>query len=326
MTAPMRRRNLIITAAATAATSACALAFRALWLEVARTVVRRRTLRLPNWPQAFDGLRVALIGDVHAGAPSVDVARVQRIAADLRRQAPDVVLLAGDLVDAEVALGRDEAPEPVARALAAIAAPGVAVLGNHDRTYGESRVEAALRTAGFMVLEDEPLAVEVRGRRLWIAGVDDEASGDPDPAAAFAGVPADEPVIVLTHSPDVFPRIPARAALTVAGHTHGGQVAIPGLRRRVIPSRHGERYAGGHIVEGGRHLYVTTGVGTSRWPVRLGAPSEVVVLRLRSRDAGTSRRATVRAALSGRAGTRGHRRSPTAAPGDRTPPIRAASA
>ena len=90
------------------------------------------------------------------------------------------------------------------------------------------------------------------------------------------------PTIVLSHVPDVFPRIPDRVALTVSGHTHGAQVDIPGLRALITPSRYGARYKAGHIVEDGRHLYVCPGVGTSHLPVRLGAPPEIALLTLRS--------------------------------------------
>jgi uncharacterized protein len=89
-------------------------------------------------------------------------------------------------------------------------------------------------------------------------------------------------VVLLSHDPDVFPYVPDRISLTVSGHTHGGQIAIPWLRRPAIPSRYGERYAGGHVIEDGRHLYVTSGLGTSGLPLRLMAPPEVVVLALRS--------------------------------------------
>jgi predicted MPP superfamily phosphohydrolase len=105
----------------------------------------------------------------------------------------------------------------------------------------------------------------------------------PDVARALAGVPDGEPVMALAHDPDVFPFVPARVALTVCGHTHGGQVAIPYARIPfLLPSRHGERLARGHIVEHGRHLFVGAGLGTSGLPVRLLAPPEVVVLELRS--------------------------------------------
>ena len=91
-------------------------------------------------------------------------------------------------------------------------------------------------------------------------------------------------MILLAHDPDVFPFVPARVALTVSGHTHGGQVAIPVLRRPAIPSYYGERYARGHVVEDGRHLYISSGLGTSGLPVRFLAPPEVVVLELRPAD------------------------------------------
>ena len=86
-------------------------------------------------------------------------------------------------------------------------------------------------------------------------------------------VPEDAPVLLLSHDPDAFPAVPARVSLTLAGHTHGGQVAIPGLRRPFVPSRYGERYVHGHMVEGGRHLYVSSGVGTSGAAAALPAPA-----------------------------------------------------
>jgi predicted MPP superfamily phosphohydrolase len=88
-------------------------------------------------------------------------------------------------------------------------------------------------------------------------------------------------VIVLTHSPDVFPEVPVRVALTLAAHTHGGQVRLPPFPPPIVPSAFGSRYAAGHIVEEGRHLFVTTGVGTSILPVRFAVRPEVVLLALR---------------------------------------------
>ena len=104
----------------------------------------------------------------------------------------------------------------------------------------------------------------------------------PDIGAALRDVPGDAPVLVLSHDPDLFPGVPNRVSLTLSGHTHGGQVAVPLLRRPMLPSYYGERYARGHIVEHGRHLLVTSGVGTSGLPVRFLAPPEVYVLTLRN--------------------------------------------
>jgi uncharacterized protein len=257
---------------------AAAIAWRALWHEPRTQRLRERELALACWPQALAGLRVALISDLHAGAPHVHEARLEGLAAAVNASAPDLVLLLGDFVDPKVRGGSPIAPEAVADRLGALRARlGVfAVLGNHDWLHGGERVAAALRAAGIRVLENEAVAVGP----LWLAGVADARMRTPDVEGALAAVPPAAPVLLMSHDPDLFPHIPDRVALTVSGHTHGGQVAVPVLRRRAIPSRFGERYARGHVEEGGRHLYVTAGYGTSGWPVRLLAPSEVVVLRL----------------------------------------------
>lgn len=266
--------------AAAAAAAAAAVAAWAVLVEPRLLRVRERELRLPRWPVALDGLRVALVGDLHAGGPQAGLAAVARVARRASARRPDLVVVLGDLVDPHVVGGEPVAPEAVAAALAELGAPlgTVAVLGNHDWMTDGPRVAAALRGAGLAVLENEAVPV---APLLWVAGLGDASTRPVDLDAALAAVPEDAGVLLLSHDPDVFPRVPARVALTLAGHTHGGQVDVPVLRRRVIPSRFGERYARGHVVEGGRHLFVTSGIGTSRWPVRLRRPPEVVILRLR---------------------------------------------
>jgi predicted MPP superfamily phosphohydrolase len=96
----------------------------------------------------------------------------------------------------------------------------------------------------------------------------------------LAPVPEGAPTLLLTHDPDVFPQVPRGVALTLAGHTHGGQVDLPLMRRWAIPSRFGDRYSGGHVEEGGRHLYVSRGVGTAGLPLRFRSPPEISVLTL----------------------------------------------
>jgi predicted MPP superfamily phosphohydrolase len=263
-----------VLAGAAAGVAGAAIAWRALWHEPRHLRVRERELALPGWPAALAGLRVALMSDLHAGAGYVDEHRVAKFVAAVNARDVDAVLLLGDFLDGHA----DIAPEPVASALGGLRARHgtAAVLGNHDWANRGRRIGAALRDAGIPVLENEARALGP----LWIAGVGDASMRHPDIGRALADVPDGAPVILLSHDPDVFPRVPVRVALTVSGHTHGGQVAVPLLRRPFMPSRHGERYARGHIVEDGRHLYVTSGVGTSRWPVRLLAPPEIVVLRL----------------------------------------------
>lgn len=282
---PARRPERLLTAAAgLAALAAAGVGAYALLVEPRRVRVRRIELRLERWPRVYDGFRLALVSDLHAGTPHIGVEEVERVAELVNREAPDLVALLGDFLDDHAAFAEYVEPEKVARALATIRAPlgRVAVLGNHDwRTDGHG-VLTAFRAAGLVVLENE--ALELRSARLplWVAGLADATERSPDVGAALAGVPDEAALIVLSHDPDVFPHIPPRVALTVAGHTHGGQVDVPVLRRRVIPSRFGDRYDEGHVVEGGRHLFVTRGVGTSAWPIRFRVPPEVVVLTLRA--------------------------------------------
>jgi uncharacterized protein len=265
-----------------AAVVALALLGWAVLVEPGRVRVRTIELSLPGWPPALDGLRVAVMGDVHAGAPHVGVDKLRTLVADVNRASPDVVVLLGDYVIHGVAGGRFVEPEITAEVLGGLRAPGgvVAVLGNHDWWYDGVRVRRALEARGIVVLENAAHPVLRGGNTFWLAGLEDLWTRHPDMQGSLAGIPSGAPVLLLTHNPDVFPEVPARVTLTLAAHTHGGQVRLPPFPAPVVPSRYGWRYAAGHVIEGGRHLFVTTGVGTSILPVRFAVPPEVVVLTL----------------------------------------------
>ena len=173
-------------------------------------------------------------------------------------------------------------PEPIAEELKRLRAPlGVyAVLGNHDWWFDGERVTRALRGAGLGVLENQAVRIERGGGAFWLAGIADLWTRTPDVHGTLRQVSTDDPVLMFTHNPDIFPGVPPRVSLTLAGHTHGGQVNLPLLGRPVVPSRFGQRYAFGHVVERGRHLFVRGGVGTSIIPVRFRVPPEVVILNL----------------------------------------------
>jgi predicted MPP superfamily phosphohydrolase len=262
------------------AAAAGGLAVWAAWIEPRRLVVRDVELRLPRWPRALDGLRAGVMSDLHAGVPHAGLPAIRRAVDALNARAPDVHFLLGDYLDASQLLRRDLSPEVVAGELARLQAPlgTVAVIGNHDWRNSGDRMWRALDARGIAVLEDRAVELD----RFWVAGLADMRHRMPNVVQALRHVPAGAPVIVLSHDPDLFPRIPERVALTLSGHTHAGQVAIPLLRRSMMPSRYGERYARGHIVEHGKHLLVTSGVGTSGLPVRFLAPPEVVHLTLRN--------------------------------------------
>lgn len=98
----------------------------------------------------------------------------------------------------------------------------------------------------------------------------------------MAGIDESEPLIVLTHDPALFPEVPARAAITIAGHTHGGQVTIPGIGPIVNASRAPLSHSSGLIREGGKLLYVSSGIGTSVLPIRFNAPPEIGIVVLKA--------------------------------------------
>ena len=138
---------------------------------------------------------------------------------------------------------------------------------------------------GIPVMENRAVMLGAGSRRFWLAGLGDQLAyrlgphqfrGVDDLAGTLAQVTTDHPVILLVHEPDIFPNVPDRVAITLAGHTHGGQIRIPLLWESHIPSRFGTRYVYGHIVESGRHMVVSGGLGTSIVPVRLGVPPEIV--------------------------------------------------
>jgi predicted MPP superfamily phosphohydrolase len=244
----------------------------------------------------------------------VDAERVARVVAAVNARSPDLILLLGDYIDPDVRFGSRVAPAAVAERLAALHAPlgVVAVLGNHDWAHDGPGVRAALQENGIPVLENDA----IRAGDFWLAGVDDTRFRAPDVEHALRDVPDDAPVILLSHDPDQFPHVPDRVALTVSGHLHGGQVGVPVIRRPFIPSRFGERYARGHVVEDGRHLYVTAGFGTTGWPVRFLAPPEVVILRLSAGAAPP--RGPVARPRRDRAPSRAADRPPSSAPAPRS--------
>jgi predicted MPP superfamily phosphohydrolase len=249
-------------------------------IEPARLKLRRIDVPLERWPEALDGLTVAVVSDLHTGAPHVDVSR---IVAKVNGAQPDLIALVGDYADPSVPFGEPVAPEEVAQALGELRAPlgTFAVLGNHDwHHYGE-RVPRALRETGIEVLENDAVALEWCGAVLWIAGLADMRERNPDPTVALAMVPESQALIVLTHDPDMFPQLRDRAAVTLAGHTHGGQVGLPLLRRAAAPTTHG--YIGGEVREHGGYMYVSRGIGTTGFPIRLAAPPEIALLKLRQR-------------------------------------------
>jgi uncharacterized protein len=229
------------------------------------------------------GLRIAVISDLHAGAPYIDTAKIDQVVAMTNEARPDLVLLTGDYVITGVLGGRHMPIKTIAAHLKGLHAPlGVyAVLGNHDRGENPNGIALALRRAGIADLENAHVMLPAPRNGVALVGIGDRASQGAEPETALAGVRGG--ALCFTHSPDIFPRLPDTCALTIAGHTHGGQVWLPLLGRPAMfeASRYGLKYAMGVTRDGGKTLFVSTGIGTSWLPLRFRVPPEISLLTLR---------------------------------------------
>jgi predicted MPP superfamily phosphohydrolase len=279
----LRRRRLIKRLAWLVAIATFVfLAWGFVW-EPGRLIQRDYAIALPHWPAQCDGLRADVVADIHTGSPRNGVDKLDRVVAQLSASDSDVVIMAGDYVILKVFLGKYVTPEVVAAHLKPLLAHKrvYAVLGNHDWWKNGTRVRRALESIGVVVLENQATEISLGQCRLWLVGVGDLWEGHPDIRRAFAGVNDDAPVIAITHNPDIFPQMPARASLVIAGHTHGGQVnLLPGQ-----PSMRFGHYIAGPIFDHGRQLFVTPGIGTSILPFRFRVPPEISRLTLRSETA-----------------------------------------
>ena len=260
-----------------------ALAVWGFWWEPASLVVRRDTVELPGWPRELSGLRIAVLTDLHVGAPYRNLDKLRQTVERTNELAPDLILMPGDFVIQGVLGGTFVHPNEIAPVLAELRAPlGVfAVMGNHDWWMRRPReLTTAFAENGVPLLLDEAVRIEAGKVAFWVFGIGDFWETAHDVEAGLAMVTDDAPVIAFTHNPDIFPDLPARLNLTIAGHTHGGQVYVPFVGRPVVPSEFGDRYAIGLIQEEGRSLYVSSGVGTSILPVRFLVPPEITLLEL----------------------------------------------
>ncbi len=250
-----------------------------------RLVVQRLALPLRAGAR-LAGLRVVQISDIHIG-DNLDADELGRFVARVNDLDPDLVCITGDIADSAHAPLEDFLP-----ILATLRARhGVfAILGNHDHAAGADRVAAALRRfTPFTVLRDEVITLTLNDERLHVIGLDDHgrdwARGITHVrflAAALQAIPASDPVVVLSHRPDVFPQA-ARGgvALTLAGHTHGGQLALPSFRGRSRNlAEFITRFDRGLYERDGAYLYVNCGLGVTGQRIRLCTPREITVIEL----------------------------------------------
>lgn len=248
-------------------------------------VVRRAQLPMPGLTSP---VKILLISDIHVAGPDMPPERLSRIVAQINALRPDFVLIAGDLVsDKSVATWTYSLTQAVAPLAALKPRLGsFAVLGNHDIWRDAAGAEKALASAGVRLLDNDAVAAGP----LAIGGLNDAFTGRDDLPATLAAlrlVPGAK--LLLSHSPDPFPRVPPDVTLMLAGHTHCGQIVLPLVGALATFSDYGDRYACGLVREGGKTLIVGAGLGTSLLPLRIGAVPDLWLVELRPVRSGEAR-------------------------------------
>jgi len=246
--------------------------------------VRKVIIESPYWTQA--PLKIGLMSDLHIGGRHVYPPRVNKIVDLMNVEEPDIILLAGDYVNSHEPKSERRKTENDTinwghAILGDLNAPlGVyAVLGNHDLLYGAKVVQANMEAQGIEFVDNR---ASVIADRLCLFGIADEQFGKPTDDGYY-NCPVNFPILGLMHNPDSFFRVPTRTALMVAGHSHGGQINIPIIGRRMAPIKVDKRYAYGLNSVGDTPVFVTAGIGMSIIAARFRAPPEIVLIELRAK-------------------------------------------
>jgi uncharacterized protein len=286
----LTRRRLITGAVGLVGLAASATAAYAGAVEPFGLIVTPYAFTPPGWP-AGRKLTISVIADLHAGGPDMTLPHVAHVIDTANALHSDLVVLLGDFKAWYRFKTEPVADEDWAAELGRLQAPlGIwAILGNHDWWHDLEGVRNALAKVHIPILENDAVLLGAPDRQFWLAGLGDQLAhwigrgqfrGVDDLPGTMARIKTDDPVLLLAHEPDIFPQVPERVALTLAGHTHGGQIRLPLIWPHFVPSRYGARFAYGHIVEDSRHMIVSGGLGTSIIPARFGVPPEIVHITL----------------------------------------------
>jgi uncharacterized protein len=286
----LSRRRVITGAVGLIGLTASATGAYAGAIEPFDLLVTPYALTPPGWP-AGQKLTITVIADLHAGGPHMTLPHIGRIVDTANALQSDLIVLLGDF-KAWYKFKIKPIDDPLwAAELGRLHAPlGVwAILGNHDWWHDLPGVRAALASVRIPVLENDAVLLGAAGQKFWLAGLGDQLAhwigpgrfhGADDLPGTLKNIRTDDPVVLLVHEPDIFTQVPGRVALTLAGHTHGGQIRVPFIWPQFVPSKYGARFAYGHVIENDRHLIVSGGLGTSVIPARLGVPPEILHVTL----------------------------------------------
>ncbi len=289
-----RHRKIVYSAAAAIGFVVLCVGY-SYFIEPGRLVVNRQEIKIKGWNPSFDGLKIVAVSDIHGGSNSVTAEKLKQIVTAVNAQDADLVVLLGDYVKnmSEPDKFRLPVGETMQNLAGMRAKYGVfAVLGNHDEWFDARMVQNEIERVGYRVLNGEVAVIERGERKLRVQGLKDHTQigswkrFSDDARQMLAATEGTGDVIVLQHSPDVLPVITGELAISndtklmLAGHTHGGQIWLPVIGAPIVPSSYGQKYAAGHIKDGGIDLFVTTGIGTSVLPFRFLVPPEIAVLKI----------------------------------------------
>lgn len=250
--------------------------------EASQIRIRRQTVTVPRLPKAFEGRSIAVLADFHLG-PFVSIGFIRQAVALAQNLGADLYALVGDFVHKGKGSHIAEQLQLCLEAASRLEAPlGVfAVPGNHDMSDAGRVYRAAIGLTSLVDLTNRSARVTLGGESLWIAGVDDLWWGKPDLEVALTGVPAGAAVVLLSHNPDFVEEHPdPRVGLVLSGHTHGGQVYLPEVEPRWIPSKYGAKYRAGLVRGPTSAVYVSRGLGEAGFPIRYNCPPEINLLTL----------------------------------------------
>lgn len=285
----LTRRKFLYTGAVTASVAALGAGWGVE--ESNYPQVSRIEIALARLPHGFDGFTIAQLSDFHYD-DRFSVTPIRKAVETVNSLHPDLVALTGDFVtvpwldgSASVRKKFAQSAEPCAEILRGLQAPmgKVAIMGNHDTDSDPARVTRALRDNHMPVLMNRSISIERGPDRIWLAGVDDVLVGRPDIGLTLMHIPPSECTILLAHEPDYADEASLTPVdLQLSGHSHGGQVWIPGIGAPWLPPL-GRRYPRGLYKVGNMTLYTNIGIGTIRAPIRLNCPPEITLITLRSK-------------------------------------------
>lgn len=223
----------------------------------------------------LQGVKIVFASDFHI--KPYGQKRLERVVEMINAENPDLVLSVGDYVSGHTQ--HSTMPiKNIAEILSKVKAKYgfYTTLGNHDGWYGKDEIAKNLEKNGIKVLQNENVKLNINGKTVYVAGIEDIMTGKPDLQKTLSDT--ETPTILLSHTPDIFQKVWESVNLTLAGHTHGGQVRLPFLGALIVPTRYGNKYSLGLIEKNGKKMIVTKGIGNSILPIRFNCPPEIVVI------------------------------------------------